>query len=74
MGGNSKVCRGKRQKVGNNKGVSNRYKMQNQRSYILIMSMNEIFQKLELQKKKKKKNPVIELKETVQSKKNYFTR
>ena len=71
MGGNSKACRGKRQKVGNKKGVSNRYKMQNQRSYILIMSMKEIFQKLEIQKKKKS---VIELKETVQSKKNYFTR
>ena len=72
MGGNSKACRGKRQKVGNNKGVSNRYKMQNQRSYILIMSMKEIFQKLEIQKKKK--TSVIELKEAVQSKNNYFTR
>lgn len=35
------------------------------------MSVNEIFKKLETQKKKK---TVIELKEVVQSKKNYFIR
>ena len=37
------------------------------------MSVNEIFKKLEIWKKKKH-TPVIELKETVQSTKNYFTR
>ena len=56
MGGNSKACREKRQKAGSNKGVGNRYKMQNQRSCIVIMSVNEIFKKLEIRKKKKKKH------------------